>query len=49
VLLQAVTDQATQLVGAQFGSSFYDTTDQNGDAFMLYTLSGPDRVTQALP
>jgi PAS domain S-box-containing protein len=42
-LLQAVTDAATQLSGAQFGSFFYNTTDENGDAFLLYTLSGAPR------
>ena len=39
-LLQAVTDAATQLSGAKFGAFFYNTTDENGDALMLYTLSG---------
>ena len=42
-LLQAVTDAATKLSGAQFGSFFYNTTDQSGDAFLLYTLSGAPR------
>ena len=37
-LVQAVTDAATQLSGAQFGAFFYNTTDENGDAFLLYTL-----------
>ena len=39
-LVQAVTDAATQLSGAQFGAFFYNTTDENGDAFLLYTLVG---------
>lgn len=39
-LLQAVTDAATELSGARFGAFFYNTTDVNGDAFMLYALSG---------
>ena len=39
-LVQTVTDAATQLTGAAFGAFFYNTTDGNGDAFMLYTLSG---------
>lgn len=39
-LLQAVTDAATQLSGAELGAFFYNTTDDNGDAFRLYTLSG---------
>jgi PAS domain S-box-containing protein len=42
-LLQAVTDAATQLSGAQFGAFFYNTTDENGDAFLLYTLTGAPR------
>jgi len=42
-LLQAVTDAATDLSGAKFGAFFYNTTDENGDALMLYTLSGAPR------
>ena len=42
-LLQAVTDGATQLSGAEFGAFFYNVTDENGDAYMLYTLSGAPR------
>ncbi|MCA1560986.1 MAG: GAF domain-containing sensor histidine kinase, partial [Acidobacteria bacterium] len=29
--------------GAQFGAFFYNTTDEKGDAFLLYTLSGAPR------
>ena len=39
-LVQAVTDAATKLSGAEFGAFFYNVTDENGDAYMLYTLSG---------
>src|SRR4030095_16303058 len=42
-LLQAVTDIGTQLAGAEFGAFFFNTTDENGDAFQLYTLSGAPR------
>ena len=42
-LLQTITDAATALSGAQFGAFFYNTTDDNGDAFQLYTLSGAPR------
>lgn len=42
-LLQAVTDLATQLSGAKFGAFFYNSTDENGDAYLLYTLSGAPR------
>jgi signal transduction histidine kinase/ActR/RegA family two-component response regulator len=31
------------LSGAQFGAFFYNTTDENGDAFLLSTLSGAPR------
>lgn len=43
VLLQSVTDLATQLSGAEFGAFFYNTTDASGDSFLLYTLSGASR------
>ncbi len=42
-LLQAVTDAATELSGARVGAFFYNTTDVNGDAFTLFTLSGAPR------
>jgi signal transduction histidine kinase/PAS domain-containing protein/ActR/RegA family two-component response regulator len=42
-LVQFVTDAATELSGAMFGAFFYKTTDERGDAFMLYTLSGVPR------
>jgi signal transduction histidine kinase/CheY-like chemotaxis protein len=42
-LMQAITDAATQLTGAEFGAFFYNGTDGNGDAYMLYTLSGAPR------
>jgi signal transduction histidine kinase/CheY-like chemotaxis protein len=42
-LMQAITDAATQLTGAEFGSFFHNGTDGNGDAYMLYTLSGAPR------
>jgi signal transduction histidine kinase/ActR/RegA family two-component response regulator len=42
-LMQAITDAATQLTGAEFGSFFYNNTDGNGDAYLLYTLSGAPR------
>jgi signal transduction histidine kinase len=43
VLVQKITDAATQLVGAEFGSFFYNGEDENGDAYLLYTLSGAPR------
>ncbi|HEX7027786.1 MAG TPA: histidine kinase dimerization/phospho-acceptor domain-containing protein, partial [Gammaproteobacteria bacterium] len=42
-LLQSVTDAATELSGAKFGAFFYNTTDDKGDVYMLYTLSGAPR------
>ena len=42
-LLQAVTDSATELSGARFGAFFYNTVDEQGEAFQLYTLSGAPR------
>jgi signal transduction histidine kinase/CheY-like chemotaxis protein/PAS domain-containing protein len=42
-ILQAVTDAATELSGAEFGAFFYNTTDASGNAFMLYTLCGAPR------
>jgi signal transduction histidine kinase len=42
-LMQTITDVATQLTGAEFGSFFYNGRDDNGDAYLLYTLSGAPR------
>jgi PAS domain S-box-containing protein len=41
VIVQAVTDAATSVTGAEFGAFFYNVVDPaSGDAFQLYTLSG---------
>ncbi|HEX8495054.1 MAG TPA: PAS domain S-box protein [Pyrinomonadaceae bacterium] len=42
-LVQAVTDAATELSGARFGSFFYNVLDERGASYMLYTLSGAPR------
>ena len=42
-LLQAITDAATELSGAQFGSFLYNVADRRGESYMLYTLSGVSR------
>ena len=42
-LVQAVTDAATELTGARFGSFFYNVINQQGESYMLYTLSGVPR------
>ncbi|HEY0050766.1 MAG TPA: ATP-binding protein [Pyrinomonadaceae bacterium] len=39
-IVQAVTDAATELTGAQFGAFFYNVLDEEGASYMLYTLSG---------
>jgi PAS domain S-box-containing protein len=39
-ILQKVTDSTTQLTGARFGAFFYNSVNTNGEALMLYTLSG---------
>ena len=41
--VQIVTDAATELTGAAFGSFFYDLSDDKGESYMLYTLSGVPR------
>jgi signal transduction histidine kinase/CheY-like chemotaxis protein len=43
VLLQRVTDAATELTGAQFGAFFYNGINEHGEAYLLYTLSGANR------
>ncbi len=42
-LVQAVTDAATELTGAHFGSFFYNVLGEEGASYMLYTLSGVPR------
>ena len=42
-IVQAVTDAATELSGAEFGAFFYNVIDDSGEAFQLYTLSGAPR------
>jgi signal transduction histidine kinase/CheY-like chemotaxis protein/PAS domain-containing protein len=42
-LMQAITDAATQLTGAEFGSFFYNRTGEDGDDYLLYTLTGAPR------
>ncbi len=42
-LLQSITDAATELSGAKFGAFFYASTDAQGQALLLYTLSGAPR------
>lgn len=42
-LVQTLTDEATKLTGAHFGSFFYNVTGEHGESFMLYTISGVPR------
>src|SRR5918994_1560958 len=42
-LVQAVTDEATELTGAQFGAFFYNVVDDRGASYTLYTISGAPR------
>jgi PAS domain S-box-containing protein len=42
-IVQAVTDAATELTGAQFGAFFYNETAPTGEQYMLYALSGVPR------
>ena len=38
--VQAVTNAATELTGARFGSFFYNVMNEEGGSYMLYTLAG---------
>jgi GAF domain-containing protein len=42
-VIQKVTDEATALLGAQFGAFFYNVSNRAGESYMLYTLSGVPR------
>ncbi len=42
-LVQGVTDAAVELIGAKFGAFFYNTVNESGEAYKLYTLSGAPR------
>jgi signal transduction histidine kinase len=42
-LLQTVTDAATSLTGAKFGAFFYNRVNEQGEDYLLYTLSGAPR------
>ena len=46
-LVQAVTDAATELTGAEFGAFFYNLLNEEGASYMLYALSGVPRETFA--
>lgn len=43
IILQKVTDATTKLTGAAFGAFFYNKLDEQGESYMLFTLSGAPR------
>lgn len=42
-ILQKVTDATTQVSGAAFGAFFYNKVDEQGESYILFTLSGAPR------
>lgn len=42
-LVQAVTDMATALTGAEVGAFFHNVVNERGESYMLYTISGVPR------
>jgi PAS domain S-box-containing protein len=42
-VVQAVTDAATELTSAEFGAFFYNVTNEAGESYTLYTISGVPR------
>ncbi|MDG6109426.1 SpoIIE family protein phosphatase [Dactylosporangium aurantiacum] len=46
-VVQRATDVATELTGAAFGSFFYNVTDDLGESYLLYTLSGVSKESFA--
>lgn len=48
--VQAVTDAATELTGAEYGSFFYNVLNEEGSSYMLFTLAGaPSDLFDHLP
>ena len=41
--VQAVTNAATELTGARFGSFFYNVLNEEGASYLLYTIAGVPR------
>ena len=41
--VQSVTDIGTELTGAKFGAFFYNVTNDSGESYSLYALSGAPR------
>jgi PAS domain S-box-containing protein len=42
-LVQMVTDAGVKLTGARFGAFFYNVLSEDGEKYLLYTLSGAER------
>lgn len=42
-IVQATTDAGVALTGAAFGAFFYNRTDEQGESYTLYSLSGASR------
>lgn len=42
-ILQRVIEATTKITGASFGAFFYNTTNENGESYTLFTLSGAPR------
>lgn len=42
-VVQTVTDAGVELTGARFGAFFYTNTNEAGENFLLYALSGAER------
>ncbi|HEY8945294.1 MAG TPA: GAF domain-containing protein, partial [Polyangiaceae bacterium] len=42
-LISKLIDEATSVVGAQFGAFFYKVVEDSGESYLLYTLSGAPR------
>jgi PAS domain S-box-containing protein len=49
-IVQIITDAATQATRAQFGAFFFNRIDDQGESYMLYTLSGmPRKLFESFP
>ena len=49
-LIQSVTDAGRELSQAEFGAFFYNDTDDGGEKYLLYTLSGvPEEAFRNFP
>jgi PAS domain S-box-containing protein len=50
-LVQMVTDAGVELTGAEFGAFFYNVRNEEGESYLLYTLSGarPEQFNFGMP